>query len=62
VIILGANDNSKIAFWEVGYQLLNLFLQACSLDIQYSARLLGERNQAILKGCGIEFAIATVTI
>jgi len=47
VLILGANEETKRALWEVGYMLENLILQAVSLGISYRAELLhpGERER-----------------
>jgi hypothetical protein len=38
-IILCQNDDYARSFWEIGYQLLNLLVQAEALDISYKASL-----------------------
>jgi hypothetical protein len=53
-ILLGKNENFSRALWEVGYQLLNLLIQAHALDLTYKAILLDENQRKIFQGIGIK--------
>lgn len=53
-IILGKNEDFARALWEVGYQLLNLLLQAQALDLAYEAILLDENQKEIFRSVGIK--------
>lgn len=57
-IIIATSENSGYALWEVGYQLLNLFLQAYSLDIRYSTILINDINKTGFRSSGIKRPIA----
>ena len=57
-IILAKNENYMRAFWEVGYQLLNLLLQAHALDISYQAILLDETQKTMLERIGVREPVA----
>lgn len=61
-IILGKNEHFARALWEVGYQLLNLTVQARGLDIGYQAALLDETQKKILGDIGIHDPIAILAI
>jgi hypothetical protein len=62
LIVLGKNESFARALWEVGYQLLNILVQASSLDISYSAFLLNESERANLAKIGIVDPVAAVAI
>jgi hypothetical protein len=47
IIILAANELSGIAFCEIGYQLLNVLVQARALDLQFGAILLDDEQMKI---------------
>jgi hypothetical protein len=47
IIILAANELSGIAFCEIGYQLLNVLVQARALDLQFGATLLDDEQMEI---------------
>lgn len=61
-IILAKNENYMRAFWEVGYQLLNLLLQAHALDISYQAILLNETQKTILERMNVREPVAILSI
>jgi len=52
-IVLGKNEGFGRALWEVGYQLLNLLLQAQALDLVYKAILLDENQKETFRFIGI---------
>lgn len=62
LIIIGKNEASGRAFWEVGYQLQNLLLQAKSLDISYHALLLHEIQKKTIVSTGIKDPVAILAI
>jgi hypothetical protein len=47
IIILTANESSSRACWEIGYQLLNILVQAYALDLDYCAIFLDDRQGEI---------------
>jgi len=57
-IILGRNEDFARALWEVGYQLLNLVLQASVLNIDYRAFLLDKDQKVIFEDIGIKAPVA----
>jgi len=61
-IVIGVNEISGIALWEVGYQLLNLLLQAHSLDVAYEAFLMDETHKAMLSRMPIKDPIAVLAL
>jgi hypothetical protein len=61
-VVLGRNENSGRVLWEIGYQLLNLMLQAKSLGLKYRAVLLNENQRETFKNGGIRDPIATLSI
>jgi len=61
-IILGRNEYPAISLWEVGYQMLNLLVQAHSLDISYQASLLDETQRATVSLMGVKNPLATLAI
>ena len=61
-IVLGKNEDFARALWEVGYQLLNLLLQASVLDIDYRAFLLDTDQKAVLQGIGIKAPVAILAL
>lgn len=62
LIILGKNENFARALWEVGYQLLNLLLQANSLNIPYQASLLNEKQKSTIVSTGLRNPVAILAI
>jgi hypothetical protein len=62
LIVFGKNENFNRALWEVGYQLLNLLLQAQALDIPYESALLDETNKILLRNIGIKDPVASIAI
>jgi len=62
LIILGRNEDFSRAFWEIGYQLLNLLLQANSLDISYRAVLLDMAQKTTVAPAGIKDPVALFAI
>ena len=61
-IIIGRNEEFSRALWEVGYQLMNLLLQAHSLGIIYHAELLDEARKGLLSRIGINDPVAMLAI
>ena len=61
-IILAKNEEFAKPLWEVGYQLLNLLVQAYSLDISYQAALLDETHKEIVIRTGVENPVAVFAI
>ena len=48
LVILSADDVHLRSLWEVGYQLLNLAVQAYALDIDYQLMLLDDNQRTCL--------------
>lgn len=61
-IILSGNSHSEKICMETGYQLLNILLQAKSLNLTYSTLLLDEKQKNIVKKTGINNPIAIVSL
>ena len=62
LIVLGKNENFNRSLWEVGYQLLNMLLQAHALDMPYEAALLDEDQKSALRNIGIKDPVAIVAL
>lgn len=62
VIVLGRNENFHRALWEVGYQMLNILLQAKALDVPYEAVFLEESQKKSLKTIGVNGPVAIVKL
>lgn len=62
LIVIGENESFARALWEVGYQLLNLLLQANSLDIPYQAVLLNKAQKSTVSLAGIKDPVAIFAI
>ncbi len=61
-IVMGKNDNFARALWEVGYQLLNLMLQAQALDLAFKAILLDENQKKTFRTIGIMDPVAALLL
>jgi hypothetical protein len=61
-IVLGKNEDFARALWEIGFQLINLLLQANTIDLNYKAVLLNESQKNILIEIGIKDPISILTI
>jgi hypothetical protein len=61
-IIIGRNKAFAAAFWEVGYQLLNLLIQTHALGLAYHAALLDETHKNMLSRMPIEDPIAVLAL
>ena len=61
-IVISINEHFNRTLWEVGYQLLNILLQARALDISYEAALLDEEQRNILINAGVHDPIATIAL
>jgi hypothetical protein len=48
-IVLNRIENHARSFWEVGYQLFNILIQAKALDIRYQAALLNEIERKLYR-------------
>lgn len=46
-IVLAAGEKSEAGLWEIGYQLLNILVQARALDLSYHAFLLDHEQLEI---------------
>lgn len=53
LIIISKNENFSRALWEAGFQLLNLVLQASSLNLKFFAHLFDYAQRETIKRCGI---------
>jgi hypothetical protein len=62
LIVLCVRESSGRAWWEIGYQLLNILIQATSLDLRYSARLLSDRERDRFSESGMPQAAAAVAV
>ena len=54
LIIIGINENTNRALWEVGYQLFNILAQAHSLVISYDTHFLDQSQQRQIEQSGIK--------
>ena len=61
-IILCRNEQTPRAFWEVGYMLENMFLQAKSLGIAYESKIFSADEISQLSERGIANAVAALFI
>ena len=61
-IVLGKNETFARALWEIGYQLLNLLVQAHALDAAYQAALLDKTHKEIFHGIGINSPVVVVAL
>lgn len=61
-ILLAINESSGRAFWEVGYMLENLILQAMALGLRYEAILFDTNTRVRCEASGAKGARASVTI
>ncbi|MEW6067030.1 MAG: hypothetical protein AB1610_01845 [Nitrospirota bacterium] len=61
-IVLGKNENFNRALWEVGYQLLNILLQANALDMSYEVALLDENQKNVLRNIGIKDPVTMIIL
>ena len=61
-IVLGKNEPFARALWEVGYQLLNLLLQAKALDVVYQAILFDEAQRKTFGSVGLKHPVAAVAL
>lgn len=62
LIVLGKNETFARALWEIGYQLLNLLLQAHAVDVAYQAALLDKTHKEIFHGIDINSPVAVVAL
>jgi len=61
-IILSRNEKTNRAFWEVGYMLENMLLQAKSLGISYKSKVFTKEEIRKLKRKGISEAVAVLLL
>jgi len=62
IIVLNRNLSEGRAYWEIGYQLLNLMLQAQSLELHYAALLLEEHQKIPFQAAGIKDPVAAISL
>lgn len=61
-IILSSNEKSGKAYWEIGYQLINIILQANANEIDVLPTLLHHNKQEKLQELGVNNACAIVSM
>lgn len=61
-IVIGRNEISDNILWKVGYQLLNLMVQAKALDIPYKALLLDQNQKEPFEKVGIKNPSAVLLV
>ncbi len=61
-IVLGTNETFKRAWWEIGYQLLNILLQAYSLDLAYQTILLDATQKAPFQDTKINNPVTAIAL
>jgi hypothetical protein len=61
-IVLSRNLNETKAHWEIGYQLLNMMLQAQSLGVSYKAILLDENQKKPFQTSGIKGPVTVLLL
>lgn len=61
-IFISCNERTDRAFWEVGFQLINIILQAKTLSIDVNPYLVNHEMRKELKTLGIEDAWAIVSM
>lgn len=59
-IVLGRNDDHGRAFWEIGYEVMNLLAQAKSAEMEYSSHLLNDTQSRQVTQLGIRNPLALV--
>jgi hypothetical protein len=62
IIVINKNEQFMRALWEVGYQLMNMLVQASSLDFSYSTFLLREREKEKLERVGVADPVAVMAL
>ena len=62
LIVIGKNEASARALWEVGYQLMNMLLQAGSLEISYTSFLLNKVEKEKLGKLGVADPVAALAL
>jgi len=61
-IILTKNENFYRALWEIGYELLNILLQASAWNLNYKSVLLNNDQKKYLQNTEIKDAVALVAV
>lgn len=61
-IVLSRNESMARALWEIGYQLINLMLQAQSLGLSYKAILLDESQKKTFQDAKIKEPVAVLLL
>ena len=61
-IILGRNEKTNRALWEVGYMLENMLLQAKSLNISYKSKIFNINEIKRMARAGISEAVAALLL
>jgi hypothetical protein len=62
LIVINKNEQFARALWEAGYQLMNMLLQASSLNISYGAFLLREKDKEKLERIGVADPVAVMAL
>jgi hypothetical protein len=61
LVAIGRNENTNRSLWEVGYQLLNILIQASALDLRYNVVLLDGEQRRLLANTGIAGPVAIIS-
>ena len=61
-IVIGLNDEHNRAFWEIGYELLSMLVQAKASDLNYEALLLGDEEKSHLSQTGVKQPVAMLSL
>ncbi len=62
LIVISKNELFARALWEVGYQLMNMLVQAASLEISYGSFLFNEREKEKLAKIGISDPVTALAL
>lgn len=61
-LVLDTKEHSGRALWEIGYQLINILLQAYSMNIDYETVFPNENRKAELRKMGIERPVVELVL
>lgn len=61
-IVLNKKESPARSLWEIGYQLMNLLVQADALDISYQAVLLNNSQKELFNKMGINDPVALLVL
>lgn len=61
-VLIRRNDNHARAFWEIGYEALNIILQATALEISYNLVFPNDNQKKILEQYGMDEIEVVISI